>query len=63
MTASEKIQTCRHIAPNKIEIYDGCPCKNKKKLVAKCEKRRILGLEERHCENCEFYEAKDEPAQ
>ena len=62
MEASEKLETCKFVAPNKIEVYDGCPCKKKKKLVSKCLKRNILGLEEKHCQNCDLYESNNEIA-
>lgn len=55
MTAEEKYNTCTHRPDEKIEIFDGCPCQGKKKLVSKCDKLNILGLEPWHCDNCELY--------
>lgn len=59
MNAEEKFNSCIHKPNEKLEVFDGCPCKKKKKQVDQCLKRSIVDLKPAHCENCEFYENKN----
>jgi len=59
MNAEEKFNSCKHNPDEKMEIFEGCPCKNKKKMVNQCIKRSIVDLQPNHCEGCELFENKN----
>jgi hypothetical protein len=59
MNGEEKFNSCKHKPEEKIEVFDGCPCKKIKKQVDQCLKRSIVDLKAQHCEGCEFYENKN----
>ena len=59
MDKQEKFNLCIHRPDEKIEIFEGCPCKKKKKLVSKCTKLNIIDLKPDHCEHCTFFENKN----
>lgn len=58
MSGEEKFNSCKNKPDEKIEIFEGCPCRKVKKLVDQCLKRSIIDLNPQHCEGCEFYESK-----
>lgn len=59
MSGEEKFNSCKHKPDEQIEIFEGCPCKKKKKSVFQCLKKTIIDLKPQHCEGCEFYENKN----
>lgn len=59
MSGEEKFNSCKNKSDQKIEIFEGCPCRNKKKLVDQCLKQSIIDLNPQHCEGCVFYENKN----
>jgi hypothetical protein len=59
MTAEEKFNSCKHRPDEQIEIFEGCPCKKKKKLVYQCIKRSIMDVKPEICANCALFENKN----
>jgi histidinol phosphatase-like enzyme len=58
MEEQEKFNFCKHRPDEQIEVFDGCPCRKKKKLVYQCLKRSIVDLKPEMCVGCEVFENK-----
>lgn len=58
MTAQEKFDSCRYKPDEKVEIFEGCPCQKKKKLVSQCIIRSIIDVKPENCADCDLFEAK-----
>lgn len=59
MNGEEKLNSCMHRPDEQIEVFDGCPCRNKKKKVYQCIKRSIVDVKPENCESCELFENKN----
>jgi histidinol phosphatase-like enzyme len=58
MSGEEKFNFCKHKPEEQIEIFDGCPCRKKKKLVSQCVLRSIVDIKPEICADCSLFEDK-----
>jgi len=58
MSGEEKLNSCIHKPAEQIEIFEGCPCQNRKKQVYRCVKRSIIDVKAEICQDCELFENK-----
>jgi hypothetical protein len=59
MNGEEKFNSCTHKPNEQIEVFDGCPCQKRKKLVHQCTKRSIIDIKAEICETCDLFENKN----
>jgi hypothetical protein len=56
--AQKKFDLCKHKPEEMLEVFDGCPCRKKKKLVHQCIKLSIIDLSPQNCAGCSLFESK-----
>jgi len=59
MNAEEKFNSCKHRPDEQVEIFIGCPCQKKTKMVFKCIKKSITDVKPEMCEACDLFENKN----